>query len=227
MPAFEGFAYEDFAVFEIEGFADRMPQVRERVKPKLMAIGAALAEPLADILDEPLYAHVAQHLRRTVNPPVETWAAFAKEKRAYKPYVHLRVAVSVEKVRVMVFVEDYAEEKTRFARNLARNAESLSRYLTHHPAIRAYDIRGEDDAPLSGSRLTPEVLRDFGERMERIKGQHAAFGIQFDRDHSLLLNGPEFLLAIRDAAHALKPLYACGSLENFDYHYTPDIVNIA
>ena len=227
MPVFEGFADEDFAVFEVPGFAERMPQVRERIKPKLIAIGAALTNSLSETMGEPLYAHVAQHLRRTVNPPIETWAAFAKEKRAYKPYVHLRVAVSMEKVRVMVFVEDYAEEKTRFARNLVRNADALSRYLAHHPTVRAYDICGEDGEPFAGSHLTPEVLRGFGEKMERIKGQHAAFGIQFDRDHPILLSGPEFLHAIEEAAHALRPLYACGSLENYTYHYTPEIVNIA
>ena len=89
-----------------------MPLIRERIKPKLMAIGEALAETLSETLGDPLSVHVAQHLRRTVNPPVETWAAFAKERRAYKPYVHLRVALSAEKVRVVVFVEDYGRGKS-------------------------------------------------------------------------------------------------------------------
>ncbi len=226
MSVFEGFAEEDFAVFEVPDFAARMPLVRERIKPKLMAIGEALTETLSDALGEPLYVHVAQHLRRTVNPPVETWAAFAKEKRAYKQYVHLRVAVSAEKVRVVVFVEDYAEEKLRFARNLARNADDLAAYLKHRPTVRAYDIQGGDGQPLAGSHLTADVLRKFGERMERVKGQHAAFGTQFNRDHPVLLSGPELLCAIEEAACVLKPLYGCGSADEATYHYTPEVVNI-
>ena len=63
--------------------------------------------------------------------------------------------------------------------------------------------------------------------MERVKGQHAAFGIQFDRAHPILLSGPEFLHAIVEAAHALKPLYACGSADDYAYRYAPEIVNIS
>ena len=223
---FEGFQEEDFDLFEVPDFAERMALVRERIKPKLTAIGAALTEPLSQTLGEPLYAHVAQHLRRSVNPPVETWAAFAKEKRAYKPFVHLRVAVSGEKVRAVVFVEDYAEEKTRFARNLACNAEAFAAYLAQHPTIRAYDIRDKDNQPLSSSHLSANVLRGFGERMERVKGQHAAFGVQFDRNHHVLLSGPEFLLVVSEAARILKPLYACGSSDNYAFTYAPEIVNL-
>ena len=211
MTAFEGFTEEDFEVFEVPGFAKRMPLVRERVKPKLIHIGAALTERLSETLGEPLYPHVAQHLRRTVNAPEETWVAFAKEKRAYKPFAHLRVAVSAEKVRIVVFVEDYAEEKIRFAVNLEQNAASLSAHLAHHPALRAYDIKDAESKPKFGSSLTPDVLRGFAERMQRVKGQHAAFGLPFDRSHHVLASGPEFLAAVVEAAKVLKPLYLCGS----------------
>src|SRR4051812_43059364 len=94
--AFTGFTPEDFAVFEVPDFAARMPLVRTQLKPKLTHIGAAVTELLAEVVEEPLYPHVAQHLRRSVNAPVETWVAFAREKRAYKPFVHLRVGISAE-----------------------------------------------------------------------------------------------------------------------------------
>lgn len=226
MAEFAGFAAEDFEVFETPGFAARMPVLRERVKPKLEAIGAVLKERLSEAWGDTLYPHVAQHLRRTVNAPEETWAAFARNKRAYKPVVHLRVAVSAEKVRVVVFVEDDADDKLRFAQGLQRNAEPLSRYLAHHPAIRAYDIRDADGEALRGSHLTVEVLHEFAKRLQRVKGQHAAFGIQYDREHHVLLSGPEFLDAIVETAENLKPFYDCGTTDGFVYHYAPDIINI-
>lgn len=218
---FVGFAPEDFAVFEVPGFAARMPLVRSRIKPKLTEIGAALTSPLSEALEETLYPHVAQHLRRTVNAPEETWVAFARSPRAYKPFVHLRAAISAEKVRFVVFVEDYADDKARFAANLERNAEALASYLAHHPTIRAYDISDADGEPKRGRALDADTLRAFARRMQRVKGQHAAFGICFDRAHRVLLSGPEFLEAALDAANTLKPLYDCGKTPDFVYIYVP------
>ena len=103
---FSGFTEEDFAVFELEEFGERMPSLRALIKPKLMQLGTVLPQALSESVGETLYPHVAQHLRRTVNPPVETWVAFARTKRAYKPSVHLRVGIGRERVRVTVFVED-------------------------------------------------------------------------------------------------------------------------
>lgn len=208
--ALEGFSEEDFAVFAIPGFEARMPQVRARIKPKLTALGQALAPRLSETLEEIVYPHVAQHLRRTLNPPEETWVAFAREKRAYKPFAHLRVAISAETVRVLAFVEDDAADKERFARNLQANAEALSAYLAHHPTVRAYEMRDADGEPLHGHALNADTLRAFGARMLRVKGQHAIFGIPFAQTHPVVQSGPEFFAAVIEAAAVLKPLYDCG-----------------
>lgn len=221
---FAGFAPEDFQVFEVPGFTARMPLLRSRIKPKLTEIGAALAEPLSETLGERVYPHVAQHLRRTVHAPEETWVAFARSPRAYKPFAHLRAAISAAKVRVVVFVEDYADDKALFAANLERNADALAAYLAHHPTIRAYDIPDADGQPKRGHALDAATLRAFAQRMQRVKGQHAAFGICFDRAHRVLLSGPEFLEAVLDAADTLKPLYDCGKTPDFVYTYVPEAI---
>jgi uncharacterized protein YktB (UPF0637 family) len=221
---FDGFTPEDFAIFEVPGFAARMPLLRAQIKPKLIALGAALVAPLSEALGETLYPHVAQHLRRTVNPPEETWVAFARAPRAYKPFIHLRVAISVDKVRIVVFVEDDADDKLPFAHNLKRNASPLADYLAHHPTIRAYDLLDADGEPKHGHALDAELLRYFAERLERVKGQHAAFGPRFAKSHRVVLSGPEFLAAALDAAITLKPLYDCGTAPGFAYTYVPQCV---
>jgi len=207
---FPGFTEDDFGVFEIDGFAARMPQLRARVKPKLIQIGQVLTERLSEVAGALINQHVAQHLRRTVNAPVETWVAFSPSPRAYKPFVHLRCGISAEKVRVTVFVEDYADEKLLFADNLRREADSLERYLTLHPTILAYEIRDADNERKRGSALDAETLRAFADRMHRVKGQHAIFGIAFANTHPVVQSGPEFLEAVVEAARTLKPLYDCG-----------------
>lgn len=208
--AFPGFTADDFGIFEIEGFAERMPALRAHIKPKLTQIGSVLTERLSEVVGEQLYPHVAQHLRRTVNPPVETWVAFARAPRAYKPYVHLRCGISAEKVRVTVFVEDYADEKLLFADNLRRAADDLERYLALHPTILAYEIRDPDNVPKRGHALEADTLRAFADRMHRVKGQHAIFGVAFANTHPVVQSGPEFLEAVVEAARTLKPLYDLG-----------------
>jgi uncharacterized protein YktB (UPF0637 family) len=204
------FVLDDFAVFEVPGFKARMPLLRERVKPKLIQMGEHLNDALSTALREPLYTHVAQHLRRTVNAPEATWVAFSRSARAYKPFVHVRVAINAKTVRTSVFVEDYADDKLLFAENLNRNAEPLAAYLAQHPQIVAYNITGQDGKPKSGEQLDAETLREFAAKMHRVKGQHAVFGIDLDRKRAVKKSGPELLTAINGAVKLLKPLYDCG-----------------
>ena len=98
--------------------------------------------------------------------------------------MHLRCGISAEKVRVTVFVEDYADEKLLFADNLRRQADSLEHYLALHPTILGYELRDADDEPKRGHALEADTLRAFADRMHRVKGQHAIFGIAFAKTPS-------------------------------------------
>src|SRR6266581_4575545 len=79
--AFPGFTPADFKVFDIEGFKPRMEAIKSRIRPKLEAIGRDLLPDVARIAGDEAFAHVAKHMRRTVNPPDDTWVAFALDKR--------------------------------------------------------------------------------------------------------------------------------------------------
>lgn len=223
--AFEGFDPDVFDVFAAEDFGERMPLLRQRITPRLKLLAAALRDRMSDLVEETMYSHVALHLRRSVNPPVETWAAFARNARAYKPYVHLRIGVSADKLRVSVFVEDYADDKLLFAKNLARNASGISAWCRAHPTIHAYDILDKSGEPCSGRKLTAVSLRAFAARMQKVKGQHARFGIAFDKSHPIVSSGPQCIEAVMEAARQLRPLYDCGR-ENFRYDYAPEEIRV-
>ena len=137
--------------------------------------------------------------------------AFSRSARAYKPFVHVRVAINAKSVRTSVFVEDYADDKLLFAECLNRNAESLAAYLAKHPQIRAYNITDESGKPKSGEQLDTGTLREFSARMRRVKGLHAVFGIDIGRTSAAKKSGPELLRAVQSAVKLpLKPLYDCG-----------------
>jgi len=215
--AFSGFTQSDFDIFELPDFATRMPALKSNLTPKLKELGAELTPRLTELYGQTLHPHVALHLRRSVNTPVSTWVAFAKEKRGYKPYVHLRAAITGDEFRCLVFVEDYAEEKELFADNLAKNAAPLSSYLKSRPTIKAYTVLDRSGEPLKGDGLSRKVLKDFAERMKRVKGQHAVFGIAFNRSHPVVQSGPGLADALVEAAKELKPLYDCGSAKNYRF----------
>lgn len=223
---FEGFAPEDFEVFAAPEFSERMPLLKQRITPKLKLAAAALNARMGEAVEEIVFPHVALHLRRSVNPPIETWAAFARNARAYKPFVHMRMGVSAEKVRVSVFVEDYADDKLLFAKNLARNAAAIAAWCKLHPTIYAYDILDKYGQPCCGRTLTGAALRAFAARMQKVKGQHARFGIALDKSHPVVTNGPELLEAVIEATRQLRPLYDCGK-PNFKYTYTPEPIVVA
>jgi len=87
--AFPGFTASDFKVFDIAGFKPRMDAIRSRIRPKLEAAGRDLLADVARVGGAPAFAHVAKHARRTVNPPGDTWVAFAGDKRGQDPRTFL------------------------------------------------------------------------------------------------------------------------------------------
>lgn len=214
---FAGFLPEDFDVFAVPGFEARMSLLRAQIKPKIAALGQELAARLSETMGQTLFPHVAQHLRRTVNPPEETWVAFSRSPRSYKPFTHLRVAVSGKGAQVLVFVEDEADDKPLFAANLERNADALASYLGRHPTLYAYDLCDAEGEPKRGHALDADTLRGFAGRLKRLKGQHARFGPQLDRSHPVLQSGAEFIEAVLEASEVLKPLYDCGVTPEFTF----------
>ena len=114
------FSQEDLAVFTIPGFEERMQAIREGIHPKLKALGDEIVEPLAQKAGEPLFPHVAKHARRSVNPPEDTWVAFGPEKRGYKKYPYVGVAVSQFGVHTQVVAkpETWATDRPAMADRL-------------------------------------------------------------------------------------------------------------
>jgi len=109
---FTGFPPAVFDVFFVPGFDERMQRLRAEATPRLRALGEALADPVSALVGEPLYPHVALHMRRRVNPPDDTWVAWGRSARGYKAVIHFEVGVSAAGVftRLVVKPEGQAEK---------------------------------------------------------------------------------------------------------------------
>ncbi|MEJ7143965.1 DUF1054 domain-containing protein [Staphylococcus capitis] len=105
------FAPKDFKAFDVEGLDNRMEALNEYVRPQLNNLGTYFAYYFSSQTGEEFYPHVAKHARRSVNPPKDTWVAFAPNKRGYKMLPHFQIGLFRDQLFVMFGVMHEAKNK--------------------------------------------------------------------------------------------------------------------
>jgi len=87
------FTSSDFDIFNDPTLAGRMGLIKTVLDPKFEAIAPTIMATLKSSPDQQFYAHVAKHLRRFKNPPVDTWVAFSENARRYKALPHFELGL--------------------------------------------------------------------------------------------------------------------------------------
>src|SRR2546425_560870 len=167
---FPGFTPSDFKVFDIPGFKPRMEAIKTRIRPKLEAAGHDLLPDVARIGGAEAFPHGPGHARRTVNPPDDTWVAFADDKRGYKKHCHFKVAVSRGAVRFLFEAGPEHADKKRWAAAWKKNAPRLGPVLRRVRGLAWFkDEHDEESAGMLAdldaegfARLADELLRGRG-----------------------------------------------------------------
>ena len=198
--AFRGFAAEDFDVFALAGFEPRMAALRGHLRPRLVVLADELAPVLSHAAGIPLYPHVAAHLRRSVNPPPETWAAFGPDRRRYKAHAHLALGVDAGGAWLRPVLKDEAlTDRQALARILARARIAA---LAGLPA----DMRVQSE----GAAARPVHARADDAELGRLRRKTDAqwvVGRTLERTDPALASGPLVERAAVDALTALLPLW--------------------
>ena len=195
-----GFSRGDFEVFAIEGFSARMAKIYERIRPRLVRLGIELAPELSRTLHIEFFPHVAKHMRRTVNPPDETWAAFGPSPRGYKRYSYLALCISGAGVHARAVVKSEADRRPEMARLVKSKSADLEKSLrgTRIQQYKNWDCRRLPDATAAG--------RDFfGGLADALAKKTGGIDVGFGwpvRD-ALSVDRAEVLDAFRE----LEPLY--------------------
>jgi uncharacterized protein YktB (UPF0637 family) len=204
--AFDGFPEAVFAVFAIPTFAERMAALRAEVTPRLDALGTALAPALAAAAGHPLYVHVAQHRRRRVHPPDETWVAWGRSARGYKAFVHFEAGVSARGVFARVALKpEAAAERRIFADRL--QWDDLAGVDGPGDVLWYRDGSPDDIVPVRAiaSAAAFDALR---ERVRRAQGA-VAIGVEVPRTDPVV-GQPALKTRLLDVFARLAPLYALG-----------------
>ncbi|MBE0338768.1 YktB family protein [Paenibacillus sp. 23TSA30-6] len=201
---FNGFTAKDFDVFEIPGLEPRMEVLIEQVRPKLEAIGAELAPFLTDLCGEPMHVHVAKHARRKVNPPKDSWVAWAANKRGYKALPHFEVGMFSSHLFIIFAIIYESPNKTTFAQALKANLSDVRTSLPDH-----FYWSMDHMAP-EGTEQKQMDEKDFQtiiDKLQQVKKAEVMCGIRIDRDDQLVGDGAALLHTVRSTFERLLPLY--------------------
>jgi uncharacterized protein YktB (UPF0637 family) len=201
------FGSADFKVFDVKGFQPRMGQIRARIRPKLETLGKSLAPAVARSVGGDTFAHVAKHARRTVNPPDDTWVAFAPDKRGYKKHCHFKVALSRHCVRFLFEIGPEHADKKRWAIAWKKNARNLSPVLRRVKNL-AWFRNEHDETPASAlGDMTPDALLELADEIVRTRDGQLVLGRAVTADEASRWNEAQYRQAALDTFRALIPLY--------------------
>ncbi|MFE4811082.1 YktB family protein [Peribacillus simplex] len=198
------FTADDFDVFKIDGLEPRMDALKERIQPKLYALGEHFSQKLSVMTGDEMHPHVAKHARRSVNPPKDTWVAFAANSRGYKMMPHFQIGLWETHMFIWYAVIYEAPNKTEIGKKLEQQADRLVNSIPSHyvwsmdhtkPDVINHDSLGVDD------------LNSMFTRLQTVKKAEILCGIKISRDDAIKLKDDDFIQTIQEAFEHLLPLY--------------------
>ena len=201
------FSASDFRVFVIPDFAGRMRAIREQVRPKLTALGESLASHIGRLVKGEVFAHVAKHARRTVNPPEDTWVAFGPDRRGYKKHAHFKIAVSKNCVRLLFEVGPEHQDKRGWAAQWERRGGELAAALNRATGIGWFKNEHDEDPAAAIKDVEQEQLRALLQELSRRRDGQLVLGRRLSRAEVAGMTPEAFEKAALDTFRALAPLY--------------------
>lgn len=184
-----------------------MHAIRQRIQPRLQAIGEFLTPVLSELVDQPVYAHVARHARRTVNPPDDTWVAFGPDRRGYKKDVHFRVTISAGAVRLLFVVGPDYYDKDGWARKWQRSFASIEAGLGSARGLQWFQDEHDDEPAAVVARLDREARRDLAGGLVRRRDGQLVLGRKLEPGRVVGMDAKKFANEARATFRSLAPLF--------------------
>jgi uncharacterized protein YktB (UPF0637 family) len=205
--ASSAFVAGDFKIFDVSGFKPRMSEIRARVRPKLDALGGSLAPAVSRSIGGEVFAHVARHARRTVNPPDDTWVAFGPDARGYKKHCHFKLAVSRSGVRFLFEIGPEHAEKRRWASAWKKNAPKVGPVLRRVKHLAWFKNEHDEEPAAYLADLTSENLAELADELTRTRDGQFVVGRGVSAAEAARWTDAQYRAAALETFRALAPLY--------------------
>ncbi|GHI01386.1 YktB family protein [Neobacillus kokaensis] len=201
---FNGFTNEDFDVFLIDGLEPRMDALKERIRPKLETLGSYFEPTLSAITGEEMFVHVAKHARRTINPPKDTWVAFANNKRGYKMMPHFQIGLWHTHLFIWFAVIYEAPQKSEIGEKFSKKAAKIYKEI---PEDFVWSVDHTKPETIKHQQISKDELKNIFERLQSVKKAELLCGYTIDRDQAIMLGSEGLLEKINDVFQKVIPLY--------------------
>jgi uncharacterized protein YktB (UPF0637 family) len=197
------FQQTDLDIFKIPEFKKRMEGIQRQVRPKLILLGEEVKFLLMNQFKQDFFPHTAKHMRRTVNPPDETWVAFGPSPRGYKAFVYFSFCIGKAGMQARVVVKDESDMRATFGKNLLQNAGYFVKHRGDFGRLQDYQARNKNYLPGKIPDLAI-FLKESGNRLIHLKTA------QFDVGFELNPKSPKLEQEIVKGFDLLFPFYECG-----------------
>ena len=194
---------KDFDVFEIEGLEQRMDALSAVVRPKFQVLGEKFSSFFSARTGDEFFPHVAKHARRTINPPKDSWVAFAPYNRGYKSLPHFQVGLWNTHLFIIVAIIYEAPQKSQMATRLLENIDAFNQLPDDF--ILSGDHMSQDAISLKIGR--EEMLEKLLIRLRDVKKGEFLVGRHISREEAVKLTSDQFLQLTEETFEALLPIY--------------------
>ncbi|MFJ7647975.1 YktB family protein [Lysinibacillus sp. NPDC097279] len=194
---------KDFNVFQINGLEQRMDALNSCVRPKFNKLGENFSAFFSSHLGEEFYPHVAKHARRTVNPPNDSWVAFAPYKRGYKALPHFQIGLWSTHLFIVLAIIYEAPQKNLMAERLLAN-KSLLQQLPED-----FIVSGDHMSPaaISLQDAKEEKLEEMLIRLRDVKKGEFLIGRHIPKEEAVNMSFKQFQQLSEDTFQTLLPIY--------------------
>ncbi|UJW58288.1 DUF1054 domain-containing protein [Bacillus sp. A116_S68] len=201
---FNGFTNEDFDVFAVDGLDERMTAIKATIRPKLEELGEHFSAYLAEKTNEEMYYHVAKHARRKVNPPADTWVAFANSKRGYKKLPHFQIGLFGTHVFVWFAVIYESPVKEELGKTFKAEIDDIYNKI---PGSFHWSVDHTKPETLQHNNTSKEDLDKMFDRLTNVKKAELLCGVCLSPDDKTVQSGQAFIKKVEETFTTLLPLY--------------------
>lgn len=193
---------EDFHVFDVPGLEERMDELKRHIRPKFEELGQFYSPYLSEATGQEFFSHIAKHARRTVNPPKDSWVAFAANKRGYKAHPHFQIGLWGSHIFIILAVIYEAAGKSTMATDLLETGEV-------HGLPPDFVVSG-DHTKSEAKKVEDMTAEDVTElliRLRDIKKGELVVGRHLSRTKASSMSEAEFRMFTEETFKQLLPIY--------------------
>ena len=194
---------DDFDLFTIEGLDKRMHALQTIVQPKFELLGRHFSDQLSAHGSDEFFPHVARHARRTVNPPSDSWVAFAPAKRGYKALPHFQIGLWKTHLFIIIAVIYENPDKKGIAERLEQNVNQLT------ALPESYIVSGDHMKPdaIHIEQAGKDGIDNLLIRLQTIKKAEFLVGRHLSKEDAVKMSNDEFIAFAEDTINQLLPIY--------------------